>query len=198
MEIFLHNILIWIESSKYFLLFIGCIFEGPVITIVSGFLYSLGSFNLFPLYLALVAGNFLADIGWYTLGRFGARNTIFKYGHFIGITEEKLNRVEKYFNKYHQKIIIISKLTTGFGFAVLVLLIAGIFKVPFKNYFIIVLLSGFVWTALLLTVGYFFGNIFITIPPSMKFIFILFVTILFIIGIKYIKKYIEKEELLNQ
>jgi len=194
MEIFLQNTLLWIESSKYLLLFIGCLIEGPIIMIASGFLYSMGSFDFLPMYLVLVGGNFVADIGWYTLGRYGARNTIFKYGHFIGITKERLDRVEKYFSKYHQKIIIISKLTTGFGFAVLVLLVAGIFKVPFKNYVILVLVGGFIWALFLISIGYFFGSIFIVVPNSMKIIFGLIVTIVLIVGIKFIKKFIKKYE----
>ena len=193
MEIFFHNILIWIESSKYFLLFIGCVFEGPIIMIVSGFLYSLGGFDLLPLYLVLVSGNFIADIGWYTLGRFGTRNFIFKYGYFVGITPDKLQKVEKYFNLYHQKILIITKLTTGFGLAIVVLIVAGIFKVPFKNYLILTLLGGFVWTAFLLIIGYFFGNIFTVIPGSLKIFFAILVATIFIFGISYMNRYMQKK-----
>ena len=193
MEIFFHNILIWIESSKYFLLFIGCVFEGPIIMIVSGFLYSLGGFDLLPLYSVLVAGNFIADIGWYTLGRFGTRNFIFKYGYFVGITPERLQKVEKYFNLYHQKILIITKLTTGFGLAIIVLIVAGIFKVPFKNYLILTLFGGFVWAAFLLTIGYFFGNIFNVIPGSLKVFFAILIVAIFVLGIKYVNKYMQEK-----
>jgi len=193
MEVFFHNILVWIDSSKYFLLFIGCIFEGPIIMIVSGFLYSLGGFNLLPMYIVLVLGNFIADIGWYSFGRFGTRHVIFKYGHFVGVTPEVLAKVEDYFNKYHQKILIITKLTTGFGFAVVVLIVAGIFKVPFKKYLIIVLLGGFIWTIFLLSIGYFFGNIFTIISPQMKIVFAITIPLMFIFGIIYTKKYLKEK-----
>jgi membrane protein DedA with SNARE-associated domain len=161
--------------------------------IVSGFLYSLGGFDLLPLYSVLVAGNFIADIGWYTLGRFGTRNFIFKYGYFVGITPERLQKVEKYFNLYHQKILIITKLTTGFGLAIIVLIVAGIFKVPFKNYLILTLFGGFVWAAFLLTIGYFFGNIFNVIPGSLKVFFAILIVAIFVLGIKYVNKYMQEK-----
>lgn len=195
MESIFHNILIWLESSKYVLIFIGTIIEGPVVMMVSGFLYKLGSFNFFPMYIALVFGDFVADIGWYCLGRYGTRSAIYKYGHFIGITPITLEKVEKLFKKYHQKILIISKLTNGLGFALVVLIVAGMFKIPFKNYVILNLIGGFIWTALLVTIGYFFGNIFQTIPGPLKIIFIAFIIMIFILTVRYSKQYLNKKEI---
>src|ERR1035437_4967356 len=184
------NITVWVESSKYILLFLGALFEGPVVMIASGFLYKLGQCNFLPMYLSMVGGDFTGDILWYCVGRFGTRSTIFKYGHFLGITPENLKKVEDRFHKYHQKILIISKLTIGLGFSLIVLIVAGIFKVPFKNYVIINLIGGFIWVAFLITVGYFLGNIYITIPGSVKIIFIITVFLVVIFGIKFASNYL--------
>ena len=191
MEFFIHNFSIWLESSKYVLLFLGCLVEGPVVMMVSGFLFGLGYFNLLPMYLTLVSGDFVADIGWYLLGRFGTRHTIFRFGHFVGLTPAVLEKVENRFIKYHQKILIISKLTMGLGFAVVVLMVAGMFKVPFKNYVFLNLVGGFIWTTFLLTIGYFFGNIFTLIPESSKIIFVISIFIVFIIIIRHINRYLK-------
>lgn len=193
MESIFQHILLWLESSKYILLFAGTIVEGPIVMVASGFLYRLGQFDLVPMYIALVGGDFTADICWYCFGRFGTRNTIFKYGHFVGITPQVLKRVEESFIKYHQKILIISKLTMGFGFSVVVLVVAGIFKVPFKNYVILNLIGGFIWTALLISVGYFIGNIFTLIPDSAKIVFCIIMFIVFALGIRYINKYLKQK-----
>ncbi len=195
MELIFHNIILWLESSKYFLLFLGTLFEGPVVMMASGFLYKLGQFDLLPMYLVLVFGDFTADIGWYCVGRYATRKAIFKYGHFIGIRPEIIEKVEKRFKKYHQRILIISKLTMGLGFAFIVLIVAGIFKVPFKNYVILNLIGGFIWTALIITIGYFLGNIYLMIPPSIKIIFIIFIFIAFIFGIRYANQYLKKIEI---
>ncbi len=186
-----HNLLLWLESSKYVLIFVGCIFEGPVVMMTSGFLYRIGGFVFLPMYLALVFGDFTADIGWYCLGRFGTRSAIFKLGHYFGLTPETLEKVENRFRHYHQKILIISKLTMGLGFAFIVLIVAGIFKVPFKNYVILNLVGGFIWTALLVIVGYFFGNIYTMISGPMKIIFVISVFVAFILALKYANKYLK-------
>lgn len=195
MDTILHNFLIWLDSSKYFLLFIGTLFEGPVVMMTSGFFFGLGKFSFLPMYLILVFGDFVADVGWYSIGRFGTRSIITKYGHFIGITPEILEKIENGFLKYHQRILIISKLTMGFGFAVVVLMVAGIFKVPFKNYVILNLLGGFIWTIFLISIGYFIGNIFLIIPKQIQLIFVFIIFILLIICLKYINKYIKTKNI---
>lgn len=193
MEAIFHNILIWIESSKYVLLFIGTIFEGPVVMMTSGVLYKFGQFNFWPMYIALVSGDFLADIGWYCLGRFGTRKAIFKYGHFVGLTPALLETVQARFNKYHKKILIISKLTMGLGFGAIVLLVAGMAKVPFKSYVILNLIGGFIWTAFLLTIGYIFGNIYAIAPPVLKVALIALVILVIVLVMKKVKKYFTSE-----
>lgn len=195
MDVFIQNAIFWIDSSKYILLFVGCIFEGPVVMMTSGFLYHLGQFSFWPMYFALVIGDFVADIGWYCLGRFGTRNTIFKYGHYFGLTQSVLEKVEGWFGRYHQKILIISKLTMGLGFATVVLMVAGILKVPFKKYVTINLLGGFVWTFLLLVVGYFFGNLFVMISGPMKIVFLGVIILVAIFGIRFLNNYLKNIEI---
>lgn len=192
MEAIYNNFLAWIDSSKYVLLFIGMIIEGPIVTIASGFLYKLGQFSLLPMYFVLVFGDFTADLVWYCVGRFGTRTAIFKYGHFIGITPEAIAKIERVFYKFHQKILIISKLTMGFGFAVVVLVVAGIFKIPFRNYVIFNLIGGFIWTTMLVTIGFFLGNIFMAISKPTKVLFIIFIFTLLILSLRYMNKYLKK------
>ena len=195
MDLIFHNILIWIDSSKYVLLFIGTLFEGPVVMMASGFLYKLGQFNLLPMYIALLVGDFVADIGWYCLGRYGTRKIILKYGHLIGIAPIAFEKAEKLFHKYHKKILIMSKLTMGFGLSTVVLMVAGISKVPFKSYVILNLIGGLIWTAFLITIGYFLGNVYNVIPRSMKIIFVVSIFTMFILGIRYINNYLKTKEI---
>lgn len=162
----------WLQASRYILLFLGAIFEGPLLMVTSGFLYRVGALDLIPMYVALVSGDFVADIGWYFVGRFGGRPMIAKFGHHFGITEESVAKIQERFHKYHEKILIISKLTMGFGFALVTLVVAGMLHTPFKKYVILNLVGGFVWTAMLLLVGYFFGNIYVSITGPEKFLFI--------------------------
>lgn len=163
--------------------------------IASGFLYKLGGFEFLPMYLALVSGDFMADIGWYFVGRFGGRPLISRWGYLFGITQGAILKIQDRFHRYHEKILIISKLTMGFGFALVTLLVAGMLHVPFKNYVILNLVGGFIWTALLVTVGYFFGNIYASITGPEKIVFALISLVGVVVVLKLANKYLLTKEI---
>ena len=87
--------------------------------------------------------------------------------------------------------MIISKLTTGFGFAVAILVFAGISKVSFKNYVVLNLVGGFIWTLFLITAGYFFGNILTLISGPIKIIFGIAMFIIIVLFIRFINNYLK-------
>ncbi len=163
--------------------------------LASGFLFRIGQFEFLPMYLALVFGDFTADIGWYCIGRFGARHLVFRYGRNFGITPNNIEKIEHRFQKYHEKILIISKLTMGFGFALVILVVAGMTKVPFKKYVVLNFLGGFIWTGLLVALGYFFGNLFAMISGPEKIAFAVLGFMAFFFGIRFLNNYLAKQEL---
>ncbi len=192
---FYQQLLEFLSFSKYLVVFVLCIVEGPVVMLASGFLYRLGQFELLPLYLSLIAGDFVADIGWYAVGRFGAWPVINKYGKFLNITAEVVYKIEKRFKTYQNKILIISKLTMGFGFALATLIVAGLLRMDFKKYIILNFLGGFIWTAFLLTIGYFFGNAYETLVGPAKAIFIVALIIVVAWGLWAINRYLVRTEI---
>ncbi len=161
-----------VSFSKYAIVFVLCIVEGPVVMISSGFLYRLGQFQLVPLYFSLMGGDFFADLGWYAIGRFGGGPLVRKFGKFLNITPEIIVKIEKRFKTYQNKILFISKITMGFGFALATLIVAGMLRIDFKRYALLNFFGGFIWTAFLLAVGYFFGNIYVYVPVPVKIAFI--------------------------
>jgi len=181
--------------SKYAIVFILCIVEGPVVMITSGFLYRLGQFDLVPLYFALMSGDFVADIGWYGVGRFGAKPILHRFGKFLNITPEIIAKIEKRFKTYQNKILFISKITMGFGFALATLIVAGMLRVEFKKYVLLNLFGGFVWTALLLLVGFFFGHLYATLVGPLKIVFIFTAALVVIYALWAINRYLVKTEI---
>jgi len=189
------QIISFLSFSKYAIVFVLCIVEGPVVMLTSGFLYRLGQFSLVPLYFSLMGGDFVADLGWYAVGRFGASPIVYKYGKFLNITPEIVLKIEKRFKTYQDRILFISKITMGFGFALATLLVAGILKVPFKRYAILNLFGGFIWTALLLAVGYFFGNVYDVIARPFKIVFLIIAPFAIIFALWAINRYLVKTEI---
>ena len=168
---FIPQIAVFIESSKYALLFIGTFTEGPLVMIGGGLLYRLGQVAFWPTYLAMVAGDFTADLVWYWVGYFTARRLIERFGHWVGVTHQGIEEMERLFKKYDLKILTLSKLTMGFGTGTATLLSAGMLRVSFLRYAAVNLLAGFVWTFFLMMVGYFFGNVYALIPWYLQIVF---------------------------
>jgi membrane-associated protein len=191
----LHQIETFLNLSKYALVFVGCIVEGPIVMVTSGFFLRTGQFDLLPLYFSLVSGDFVADIGWYAVGRFGVRSTLNKIISFFKITPEILIKIEGRFKKHQDKILIISKLTMGFGFALATLIVAGMLRVSFKRYVYLNLIGGFIWTGFLVAIGFFLGNVYATLNSTLKIIFIIIVACVIMYGIRFINNYLKKKEI---
>ncbi len=186
----IEHLLLFFHSSKYALLFLGSFFEGPIVMISGGFLYSINEVSFLPMYISLVSGDFIADVVWYCVGYFGGRKVILRWGNYIHITPQIFEKLEKRFRTFETKLLIISKLTMGLGFSLATLITSGILKVSFKKYATINLLGGFLWCAIMIIVGYYLGNIYIVIPPFLKIGLVICAGLGIVIGLKLITKYL--------
>lgn len=184
---------------KYFIAFPLAIIEGPIVMVACGFLLRLGAFSFWPIYLALMLGDLLADIVWYFVGYHGARKFAVRWGKYFSITPESLEKLEVLFNNHQIKILFISKITMGFGFALATLVAAGMAKVPFKKYLLFNFLGGFVWTAMLIGAGYFFGHLYTLIDKSFKVAFVVFLSVMVVTALygagKYFKTHLSSKYL---
>lgn len=178
-------------TYKYLLIIPITIVEGPLIMMVCGFLLKLGYFSLVPLYLILMLGDLVGDVWWYFVGYFFGDRFVKRFGKFFSITEEQVTIAKGLFRRYHDPIVLGSKLTMGFGLAIVTLVSAGISKVPFGRYMTLNIIGQFFWTGFLLTLGYLFGHLYSAIDDIFGRIFIIstfLVVFLCVIGFgKYVK-----------
>lgn len=128
----LQQIIFLLTAHKYLFLFPVVVVEGPIITVIAGFLSSLGPLNIFIAYAVVVVGDIVGDIMYYALGYYGRQRFINRWGRFLGITLERVERLEKHFEKHSGRTLIIGKLSHGVGAVVLVA--AGIARVPFRKF----------------------------------------------------------------
>ncbi len=147
---------------RYILIVPIALFEGPILMMVSGFLLKLGYFSFLPLYGLLMLGDLLGDVLWYSIGYFYGHAFIARFGKYVSITEEGVATVTKIFHRHHDKILIVSKITMGLGFALVTLVTAGMSKIPFRRYLTLNIIGQFFWTGALLAVGFFLGNFYLT------------------------------------
>ncbi len=172
----------------YAALFVGAFLEGPVVMMTGGFLLRLGQVTFVPLYLSLVLGDFLSDVVWYLAGYALARPFLLRWGSWLGITPDAIAKIEPIFKHYSLRILVISKLTMGFGLATATLATAGMLRVSFVRYAIVNLVCGFMWSFLMLLIGYFFGNVFDFIPSQFQILFVVMMLVAWIWGLRYVAR----------
>ena len=183
----------WLLAFRYPIAYPLAIVEGPVIMMLSGFLVRVSFFSFWPIYLILMAGDLTGDVLWYLVGRHGARSFIDRYGRFFSISEENVEKAERFFQDHQGKILFFSKITMGFGFALATLIAAGAAKVPFKKYFLINFLGQFIWTGLLMAVGYFLGNLFFFVNRSLQWAFVIALIVIAALAIYGFGKYMRSQ-----
>lgn len=138
-------------TYKYIILIPLAIIEGPIVTVICGFLVTLGFFNPFVVYVVMVLGDIAGDGIIYYIGYSGKR-----FLKYFKITEEKLEKAKQYFKENHKKAIIMSKLVHGIGFTGLVA--AGATHVPYKRYLKTCTIISVVQSFIMLMIGILFGH----------------------------------------
>ncbi len=141
---------------------LACV-EGPWMALVCGVLIEIGDLRFLPVYTALMLGDLIGDAGWYGIGRRYGHRFVERYGRYVNITEDGVERMTRLFHRYKDSVLFLSKVTNGFGFSLVTLMTAGMVRIPFARYMLVNLLGQLVWTGLLLGVGYFFSHLLATV-----------------------------------
>jgi membrane-associated protein len=144
------------------------ILEGPVATIISAMLASLGAFNAYVVLIFSILGDVIGDVMLYGLGYKYGMGFVQNFGKYIGITEKLVLRMERYFEKHGGKTIFAVKSTTGLCWATFVA--AGIVKMDFKKFLKNSFYGGIVWSGFLVAMGYFYGYLWREIRDNISWI----------------------------
>jgi membrane-associated protein len=145
-----------LATYAYATLFPLSVVEGPVVTIAAGFLASHGYVNAFLVYVVVVAGDATSDLVWYAAGRWSRVGLDFGWGRRLGITAERLRRIEKHFERHSGMTLVLGKLTQGVG--VLVLIGAGMTRMRPARFLLYNLMATLPKSLALLLFGYYFGK----------------------------------------
>ncbi len=142
-------------SHGYFLMFLAMLIEGPVVTAAGAFAAALGYFNLWFVFLLSVLGNLIPDIIYYALGFWGSNRLVKRYGHYFGLSPEKISRLKGLIERHAGKSLAIIKLTPLL--ATPGLIVAGATRMDVKKYTWWSLIITAPSSLFFLVVGYYFG-----------------------------------------
>lgn len=146
---------------RYLLLVPIVMIEGPIATIITGFLASFGLMNPYLAYPLIVVGDVLGDSLYYAFGRFGSKALLRGWGKYIGFTLERVEKLKEHFRKHAGKTLLLGKLTHFLGAGVLVA--AGMAMMPFFPFVGYSILGTIPKSFLLFVVGFYFGQAYILI-----------------------------------
>lgn len=158
----LAQIIQWVLIYKYYILFPVMVVEGPTITIIAGFLVSLGQLNFFLVLLAAVVANLVSDTILYAIGRWGR-----KWWKYFGLKPEKIQQVESHFERHKIKTLIFGKIALGIGNVALVA--AGMGKMAYGKYIWINFLIEVPKSLIFLLVGFYFGRAYNIIDQYLQY-----------------------------
>lgn len=182
------ELLNYIKTIGYPTMLILMIIEGPIITILAAFLASLGLFNIWVVSILSFSGDVIGDIILYYMGYFGGNRILKKAEKVLRVKPKIIERMENLFEKHGTKTIFAVKSTTGLCW--ITFIAAGSVKMKISKFLKGSLGGGVIWTAILISSGYFFGYAFERINSYIEYagIVIVFLAIVFYIGLSYYKK----------
>ena len=131
-------------------------FPSEVAMIPAGYLAHKGEMSLALAFILGTFGSLLGAIFNYYLCYFFGREIILKYGKFVGITHEKMDKFEAFFNKHGEISTFNSRLIPGIR--QYISLPAGLAKMNIFRFCLFTTLGAGVWCAVLLAIGYFLGS----------------------------------------
>jgi membrane protein DedA with SNARE-associated domain len=92
----------------------------------------------------------------YALGHYGGRPLLERYRHFFRISPAALERGEKLFARYGASTVFLARFI--FGLRIFAGPLAGVLRMPWKEFALFNFLGAVVWVSVIATVGYFFGR----------------------------------------
>lgn len=122
----------------------------------SGYLASIGRFNLYLVSVAGAFGCLVGSIFAYFVGIWGGRAFILKYGKYFLVSHKDLETAERWFGRYGDLTIFFSRLMPVIR--TFISLPAGISKMSFSKFVIYTFLGSLPWCFALAYVGKILGE----------------------------------------
>ena len=185
----LRQILRFFIKYKYQAIFPVAVLEGPIISIISGFLVSRGYLSLFPALFVVFLGDVVSDSIFHFIGK-GGRYMI-NYLKFSRISEEQLRRIENQFATSPWKTMILAKASYGLG--TIFMIATGAARMSWKKFLEYILSLNFIRSAILIAIGFYFGKVALHLGPTYLQYYVIAVIIIIPVGYLVYKTIFKKK-----
>jgi membrane protein DedA with SNARE-associated domain len=131
------------------------VLEGPVVSIVTGFLAAQGCFDWYWALFLLICGDLAGDVVYYWIGRTG-RTPLAFLRRRTGLRAAVTPAIQQRLLHNATRMLLIGKWTHSIG--CLVLVGSGMLGLPLRRFILVNLLATIPKSALLMGMGYFAGD----------------------------------------
>src|SRR5215204_2882554 len=152
-----------IEHYGYLIVFFGVMlgtmgipFPSAAILLAAGVLAQQGHLDLRNAILFAIFGAIIGNQIGYWVGHKGGRPFVLKWGSYVKLTPERLERVERLFVRHGGKAVFAARFFSVSR--ILEALVAGISRMRWDTFFLYSVLGGVVWATAVVLAGYFFGQ----------------------------------------
>ena len=159
----MEQVLSLIGHYGYLVVFFGVMLEstgvplpGETILIAAGILAQRGHLDVGDAIVFGILGAVIGDQIGYWAGREGGRPFVLRWGRYVRIIPERLERTERFFDRHGGKAVFLARFFAGFR--VFGALVAGISRMRWGTFALYNFLGGAVWATAAVLVGYLVGG----------------------------------------
>jgi membrane-associated protein len=184
---------IFVGIYKYYALTAGALVEGPILSLVAGYLVRIGYFSLLPVILILLAGDCISDTVYFHIVRKGqAEKYIKKYGGKFKFISENYESIDRLWQNHGMLTMFLAKF--AYGLTVPLIVSAALSKISYRRFMAFVWPSTLFRYAVYLAVGYLLAPSYQEAEKYILWIglYVVIIVFVFIIGKKLILKYLNK------
>jgi membrane protein DedA with SNARE-associated domain len=129
---------------------------GETILIAAAVYAGAGKLSIVVVVLIAWVAAVLGDNIGYAIGAFGGRRLVVRYGRYVLITEERLDKAGSFFERHGGKVVVVARFIEGLrqvnG------IVAGTSAMTWRRFLVFNVLGAALWVGTWSAVGYFAGN----------------------------------------
>lgn len=140
-----------ISAYGYWVLAPLAVAEGPIVTVIAGWLVALGLMQPLPVLACVVLGDLAGDLILYAAGRFVSLGRLPLVGRYLQLSRRRQVPLVRQFRSHGVRLLLLGKFTHAAGAAVLVA--AGAARMDVMTFASVNLLASLPKSALLMVLG---------------------------------------------
>jgi membrane protein DedA with SNARE-associated domain len=144
----------FLNQYRYLALMLGTFFEGETAILLASSLIHKGIFGVNLTVIFAFAGSFISDWLYYFIGRLNGKFFLAKRPNL----KMKIEPLADYFLR--NKIMFLLSYRFMYGFRAIIPIMFGMTGIKPLEYLFYTVIAGFVWTSVVVSLGYFAGTIF--------------------------------------